>query len=146
MACGMYYQRCPNLTVLMDGNIVVVAIPLQEHLCLVSYNKNDGNYFTFREKYTINIPRYILNCQISTISVFSTVFHTVLGRCFHRKTNFKMLNSFLVVIMALNLSGLVYFPLQSCSINFPSEFVFYDSPAFPFGVTFFLDSGHIKYQ
>ena len=146
MACGMNYRRCPNLTVLMDINIAVVLIPLQKHVGLVSYNKNDDNYYTFREKYVIDVSIYALNCQVSTISQFYPSFFTVLGRCLNTKTNPKMLNSVLIIINEYNLSESTYLPEYSCSITMPSEFILFVSETIPFGATVFIDRGQVKIQ
>ena len=121
MACGMNNQRCPNLTVLKDGNIVVVVIPLQEYFGLVTYDKNDGNYFTFREKYAIDTSDFDKDCEISTISQSFQSRLTVIGRCLNPKTS---LHSMFVVIDIFSLSGSYYFPEQSCIISLPWEIVF----------------------
>ena len=145
MACGMNYRRCPNLTVLMDGNIAVVLIPLQKHIGLVSYNKNDDNSFIFREKYVFDVSFYAVNCQISTIQIYPT-YRTLLGMCLNKKTNPKMLNSLYIVINEFNLSESKYYPEHSCSITMPSEFILFVSETIPFGATIFIDRGQVKIQ
>ena len=143
MACGMNNQRCPNLTVLVEGNVVVVVIPLQEYFGLVTYDKNDGNYFTFREKYAIDISDLDRDCEISTISQYLPSRLTVVGRCLYPKT---LLNSVFVVINTFRLSESTYFPEISCIISVPSEFVFFESETFPMGVTVFIDNGQVRFQ
>ena len=101
MACGMNYRKCPNLTVLMDGNVVVVMIPLQEYFGLVTYDKNDGNYFIFRKKDAIDISDLHMNCKISTVSQNFPTRLTVVGRCVYPKI---ILHSVYVVINASRLS------------------------------------------
>ena len=144
-ACGLNYQRCPNLTVIMDDSVVIVVMPLQEHFGLVAFNKKDG-YLSFREKYAINVSNLVLKCEISSISQFFPSKLAVIGRCLNTKTNPKLLNSVYVVINSSSLSKSVYIAEQVCSINLPSEFVFFVSAAFSMGVTVFIDNGQVKYQ
>ncbi len=77
----------------MDGNVVVVVIPLQEYFGLVTYDKNDGNNFTFRGKYTNDIFNLDNNCEILAISQYFPSTLTVIGRCLYIKTYPKLLNS-----------------------------------------------------
>ena len=146
MACGMNYRRCPNLTVLMDGNVVVIVIPLQEHFGLVSYDKNDGKYLTFREKYAVDISNLDLECEISSISQYSPSRLTVIGRCLYTKAYPKLLNSVYVVISAYSLAESDYFPEQFCNVILPSEFIFFKSATFLMGATVFVDNGQVKFQ
>ncbi len=127
----------------MDGNIVVVVIPLQQYFGLVTYDKNDGNYFTFREKYAINIFNLNRDYKISTISRYFPSEITVVGRCLYPKI---ILHSVFVVINTFRITESAYFPGRSCIFSLASEFVFFMSERFPKGVTVFIDNGHVRFQ
>ena len=139
-ACGMNYRRCPNLTMIMDGNVVVVVMPLQEHFGLVTYDKND-NHFSFREKFAININ---LECEISSISEYFPSKLTVIGSCLYTKID--RVGLVYVIINSSSLSESSYFSEQSCSIHSPSEFVFLVSATFLMGVSVYIDNGQVRYQ
>ena len=73
----MNHRKCPNLTVLMDGSVVVVVIPLREYFGLVTYDKNNGNYFTFRENMLLIFP--IWTCAARFQQYLSTLLQGLLS-------------------------------------------------------------------
>lgn len=152
-ACGLNYERCPNLTVIMDGNILVVVIPLQENFGVVTFNKI-GDYFSFRQKHVVNISRLRLDCEVSSISEYfptNNLQLTIIGKCLYRDTQMNriLLDSVYVVINSSELNESYFLevvPGIFCEVHSPSEFVFLVSKTFTMGVSVFADSGNIWYQ
>lgn len=144
-ACGLNHQRCPNLTVIVDGNIVVVVIPMQDHFGVVTYDK-EGNYFSFREKHAINITGLNLDCRVSSILEYFPSKLTVIGKCLSTRTN-RELHSVYVVIDSSSLSESYPIPIDGvCNVHSPSEFVFVVSATFSMGVSVFADNGYVFFQ
>ena len=68
-ACGLEFKRCPNLTVISKGGIILVAVPLLEFIGVAAFERRDG-VFTFRQMRVINFTSFDLECKISSISEY----------------------------------------------------------------------------
>ena len=130
----------------MDGDILVVVMPLKYSFGIVTFDKN-GDYFIFRQKYAVNISSLYLDCELSSITEFFPFCNTLIGKCLNMQGNTTQVNSVYVVINSSSLSSSsLNQPEEVCNVHSPSEFVFLVSATFPMGVSIFAAGGRVLFQ